>query len=390
MSRLAINRHRSDHALSVELDAPLEDNKIALVHRSLPEYAPTPLVPLPRLAEKLGVGNIQVKDESYRFGLAAFKALGSTWAIYCDLLSRPELAGRLPDAVNFYKEVNLSPGLLIYATATDGNHGRGVAWTARKLGQKAVIFMPQGTVDARVENIRKEGAEVIVVDGDYDDAVAECRKRADQHGWQIISDMSWDSYTEIPQWIQAGYRTLFGEIAESHDGDIDVILIPGGVGALAACAGWFFSQPQYQKTKVVSVEPINAACLLESCLSPDGTASGITTPLDSIMAGLNCGTTSPVAWPFIRNRFDAFLAIEDHWALEAMRAYYHPTADDSRIISGESGAATLGGLLALRQDSSLVEHRSALNLDHNATVLLLNTEGATDPIHFSDVVRDSL
>lgn len=351
------------------------------LHRSLPEYAPTPLVALPALAEYLGVSQVLVKDEACRFGLKAFKALGASYAIYKWFAAR----GAVPPAGRFYGEFRPSEDVTL-CTATDGNHGRGVAWVAQKLGLRSVIYMPKGTVSARVENIRSHGAEVHVIDGDYDDAVALCASRAETHGWQIISDTSWPGYEQIPRWIQAGYVTMFEEIHEQCEGVIDVAFIPGGVGALAATAAWWYSRPGYESVKLVSVEPVSAACLMES-VENGGEPRKAQGALDSVMAGLNCGMPSQVAWPLIRDRFDLFMTIEDEAALEAMRLYYHPLGGDPRVVSGESGAATMGALLTLCNDDRMNEACGLLGLDQSATVLLLNTEGATDPEHWARVVR---
>ncbi len=361
--------------------APFAAEDIRKVHRSLPEYAPTPLVRLPALADCLGVGQVLVKDEAHRFGLKAFKALGASYAVYRWFAEREEV----PPPERFYREFRPG-GHATLCTATDGNHGRGVAWVAEKLGLRAEVFMPKGTVPARVESIRSHGAEVHVIDGDYDDAVIRCAEQAKRHGWQIISDTSWPGYEQIPRWIQAGYVSMFEEIQEQYEGVIDVAFIPGGVGALAATAAWWFSRPGYESVKLVSVEPVSAACLLES-VENGGEPRKAQGALDSVMAGLNCGVPSPVAWPLIRDRFDVFMVIEDSAALEAMRWYYRQRGDDPRIVSGESGAATLGGLMTLCGEDQFNAARELLGVDCHATVLLLSTEGATDPEHWERVVK---
>jgi diaminopropionate ammonia-lyase len=367
-----------------------EADDIGELHRSLIEYRPTPLIELPGLAGKLGVGRVAVKDESHRFGLKAFKALGATYACYRFVKDYLRERGRAcPPAAEFYRSTDiLRPGEVTFCTATDGNHGRGVAWTARKLGQLAVIYMPLGTVPARIENIRNEGAEVRVVDGNYDAAVTRCAEDATTNGWQIISDTSWSGYEQIPRRIMAGYLTLFREIAAVTGANdrFDIVLVPGGVGALAGAAAFYYRRETASpQTRLVAVEPLEAACLLESIESPGGEPVVAGGRLDSIMAGLNCGLASPVSWPLIKSGFDAFLAVSDDACVEAVRTYRRPEPGDPRLISGESGAATLAGLLALVGDD-MAEARGQLGVGPVSSILLLSTEGDTDPVGYQRIV----
>jgi diaminopropionate ammonia-lyase len=392
MTRLVVNPFRQpDPAWDETLMDAFEANDIADLHRSIPEYKPTPLIELPGLARKLGIGLIAVKDEAHRFGLKAFKALGATYACYCFVKRFLEERGRVcPPVTEFYQSsYELKPDEITFCTATDGNHGRGVAWSARKLGQPAVIYMPSGTVPARIENIRNEGAEVVVVDGNYDAAVIRCSEDAAANGWQIISDTSWPGYEEIPRWIMAGYLTLFREIQASlaDASQFDLVLVPGGVGALAGTSAFYYRHELAAfDTRLLSVEPIEAACLLESIESPGGEPVKAAGRQDSIMAGLNCGLASPASWPLIKFGFDAFLAVSDEFCGEAVRTYYRPEPDDSQIISGESGAATLAGLLALMRSDDLTVDRESLGLDKTSSILLFNTEGDTDPAGFERLV----
>jgi len=368
--------------------AEFSASDVRALHRSLPEYRPTPLLRLPGLARRLGVGEILVKAEAHRFGLKAFKALGATYAIYRFLCT--QVNDESIPADRFYLERRVAPGRFTFCTATDGNHGRGVAWAAAKLNQKAVVFMPAGSADARVAAIRQEGAEAIVIDGDYDEAVRRAAAAAETHGWQVISDTSWEGYEEIPRWIAAGYSTLFNEIDEALGPSerIDAVLVPSGVGAMAAAAAWHFrGMHSDDQVRLISVEPCAAACLLESARTLDGRAVTGRGKLDSIMAGLNCGTPSRIAWPVVRDSYDAFLAVDDRTAVRAVRTYYYPEAGDPQVISGESGAATLAGLLALTGPDTPSETRRMLALGSLSNVLLLNTEGATDPAGFRRMVE---
>jgi diaminopropionate ammonia-lyase len=369
-----------------------ENPDIMDLHRSLREYNPTPLISLPHLAETLGIGRLLVKDEGHRFGLKAFKALGATYAIYKFISAEYEKPDHdIPPPESFYATEDIvPPGCYTFCTATDGNHGRGVAWTASKLRQNAVIYMPRNTVPARVDNIRQHGAEVHIVDGDYDDAVGICRDEARKNGWQIVSDTAWQGYETIPRWIMAGYITIFKEIDESmkKKGNIDCFIVQGGVGALAASTSWYYNTVHSQTgLRIVSVEPREAACLLESIDTPAGEPVKSSGSLDSIMAGLNCGTPSITAWPLIKQGIDLFMTISDRDAVEAMRTYYYPHGNDSRIVSGESGASSLAALKVLCLHDDYNDALNSIGLNKHSTVVLLNTEADTDPEFFKNAVK---
>ena len=391
MCRFVVNRFRKHHPVWSRADNELfEDNAIAEVHQSLPEYAPTPIKSLDKLALALGLGRIIVKDEAQRFGLNAFKALGASYAVYKWLADRCSQRGTpvpLPRRL-FSGNAPETVGDVTFCTATDGNHGRGVAWVARKLGRTANIYMPIDTVPARIDAIKQLGADVIVVAGNYDDAVKECTENATSHGWQIVSDTSWPGYTEIPRWIMAAYTTIFREIdQQSNNTPLSVIIIQGGVGALAAAAAWYYNRSELDfKPLLICVEPMAADCLTQSIETVDGKPITVPTPTSTIMAGLNCGTPSLVAWPFIRSGFGGFVVINDELCRDAMRKYYSPLPSDPQIVSGESGAASLAALLAICKLPSLDHARRSLSLTEQSTVLLINTEGDTDPVSFRNIV----
>ena len=249
--------------------AAFEADDIRSFHRSIPGYAPTPLVSLPGLAGNLGVAQISVKDEAHRFGLKAFKGLGASYAIYRFIKQRWEQQfGVQFEIANLYHSELLKLLNLPLCTATDGNHGRAVAWFSRLIGHPSLIYMPNNTVAARIDNIRREGAGVVVVDGDYDEAVRAVARDAEQNGWQVISDTSYPGYTQIPYWIMAGYTTMFEEIDRQinpDEGAFDLILLQSGVGSFTAAAGWYYGRRQESdRPKLVSVEPTDADCLLES------------------------------------------------------------------------------------------------------------------------------
>jgi diaminopropionate ammonia-lyase len=339
-------------------------------HRKLPGYAPTPLVSAPSIALRLGLARVLVKNESSRFGLPSFKLLGASWATYRALAAR--LGLRLEDwstlddlarAVSALKPFTL-------AAATDGNHGRAVAHMARLLGFEARIFVPRGTAAARIRAIENEGAACFVVDGDYDDAIARSAKEASE-ACLVVDDTSWPGYEDIPRWVVQGYGTIFREIEDQLDSPPDVVFVPIGVGALGAAAVDFYKRTT--SARVVGVEPSSAACVLASIEA--GKIVTVPGPHGSIMAGLNCGTPSPIAFPTLLAGLDATIAIDDSYAEQAMR-----TLASCGIVSGETGAAALGGLAeapAIRRD---------LGLDSSATALLLVTEGATDPESYRRIV----
>jgi len=371
----------------------LQDSDMLEFHRSLPGYEPTPLRELPDLAYRSGLGAIFVKDESRRFGIKAFKALGASYAIYRFLKKRWHDRFTAPFTPESFQDAAALArlGRFTFCAATDGNHGRAVAWTAKKLGQQAVIYMPADSVAARVENIRGEGAEVVLVQGTFDSCVERCAADAAKNGWQAISDTAYPGYREIPGWILLGYTSIFAELQgvlhQPQQAGVDVVILPAGVGGLAA-AGAFYYSNRYGAGRpcLICVEPVSSDCFLESVRSGKGEPVPTKGKQTSIMAGLNCGVPSPLAWPLVRDAFPFFLAVGDSWAEQAMRRYYHPLGMDPRIVSGESGASGLAALLALTNSDKLAAVRSKLPLDQNSRVLLINTEGDTDPENFQKIV----
>jgi diaminopropionate ammonia-lyase len=349
-------------------------------HRKLPGYTPTPLVTAPGVAAKLGVRQVWVKDESNRLGLPAFKILGASWAAYralderCGLFAPwetlPELAAQLQPC-----------GPLTLIAATDGNHGRAVARMAKWLGVGAHILVPRDMAHARRQAIDSEGARVTVVDGSYDEAVeASARLADDAH--LVISDTAWEGYKRIPAWVIEGYATIYHEIdaqLETHGaGQPDFVAAQMGVGALAASVVRHYRRPGWT-AQVVGVEPTRAACVLASVEA----GRLIETPgsHDSIMAGLNCGRPSPVAWPYVSGGVSLFIAVPDLRAEEAMRLLAH-----DGIVAGETGAAGLAGCLEAFCGVEAQRYRTVLGVDETSTLLLISTEGATDPAAYDRIV----
>jgi diaminopropionate ammonia-lyase len=350
-------------------------------HQSMPGYAPTPLVSASELATLVGVASLVVKDQSRCFGLPAFKIVGASWAVNCAL---SELLG-LPPAATFaslaVRARSLRPLKLV--TATDGNHGRAVAHMAALLGLDATIYVPRGTVPARIDAIRGEGARLEVVDGPYDDAVARAAQDAGPR-CLIVSDTSWPGYETTPRAVIAGYATIMHEIdaqlAALGAPRPDVVLVQNGVGALAAAVGAHYGGAH--GPVLVAVEPVDAACMLES-LAADRIVS-VPGPHRSIMAGLNCGTLSMVAWPVLRSTFQLCITVDDDRARRAMRLLAH-----AGVESGESGASGLAGLLALREAPEFAGLRSRFGIGPESHVLLFSTEGATDPEAYAAVIGRS-
>ncbi len=338
-------------------------------HRSLPFYAPTPLVALPGLARKYGVGSIFVKDESSRFGLNAFKGLGAIFAIN-EFLAR-------------------EPSLTTFCTATDGNHGRAVAWAARHFRRKAHVFVPAGTARQRILAIGNEGATVKEVEGDYDDTCRYAARMADENGWRLVQDTAWEGYEEIPAYITAGYLTLFEEIDESlremGDPQVDIVFLQAGVGSFAAAGiAHYIKRGDKPLPKIVIVEPIEADAFVASFR--EGVLTTSSGNAATIMAGLNCGTPSLGAWNIIKSGATASLRIADSYARRAIRELYYPVEADQRIISGESGSAGLAAFLAVIHEERLQPLREALRIDAGSNLLFVSTEGATDQEMFNSII----
>lgn len=349
------------------------------LHRTLPGYAPTPLHALDELAAELGLGGVWVKDESWRLDLPSFKILGGSWAVHRLILEqagRPVAGAGMSELLAAAAEL----GEVTLTSATDGNHGRGVARTARLLGFGAVIFVPEGTAQARIDAIAGEGAEVVVHPGNYDRAVARATAEAKAHGRIAVADVALgDDDVQVPTWVMDGYDTIFDEADEQLSAPPTVVLLQAGVGAFAAAGIRHYLRAAAGSAplpRFVTVEPLSADCLRVSAEA--GELTTIDAGHESIMAGLNCGTPSSVAWPTIQAATTAYLAVPDELAREAMRRLA-----EVGIVAGESGAAGLAGLLAAADDP---EVRAELALDADARVLVVNTEGATDPGAYEDIV----
>lgn len=369
--------------------------KARAFHRSFPQYSVTPLAQLRGMADFLGLKHLFVKDESYRFGLNAFKVLGGSFAMARYIA---EQLGKDVSQVDYHyltsAKLREEFGQATFFTATDGNHGRGVAWAANKLGQKSVVLMPKGSVKSRFDNIAKEGADVTIEDVNYDECVRRANALAEQteHG-VMVQDTAWDGYEKIPAWIMQGYGTMASEAAEqlkaagverpTH------IFIQAGVGSLAGAVQGYFSNlfPDCEPTVVV-MEAQAADCLYQGAKAADGDFRIVEGDLQTIMAGLACGEPNTISWDILKNHSAFFVSCPDWVSAKGMRMLSAPVKGDPQVISGESGAVGMGLIAALMTDPTYEELKNAIRLDENSSVLMFSTEGDTDPENYRKVVWD--
>ena len=357
-------------------------------HCQIDGYQPTPLVSLPLLANRLGVKSILVKDESKRFGLNAYKALGGSYAL------GQLLAEHLNVDLSEIDLKTVSAKLdkpLVFATATAGNHGTGVAWAAQKMGQKAVVYMPKGSSLISAERIRKLGAECIITEVNYDDTVRLANKMAVENGWTLVQDTAWEGYEEIPTWISQGYMTMADEAIEQatamNAGKPTHIMLQVGVGSMAGgVLGYLIDKLGAGNFQTIIAEPSAADCLYRSATNAQGEMVNVTGELNTIMAGLACGEPNPVTWPVIKDGSHYFASLDDSVAAVGMRVLGNPLLGDTPIISGESGAITLGLLYQLCSDVANLDNRKEMGLNKDSVVLLFNTEGDTNPARYRDIV----
>lgn len=348
-------------------------------------YAPTPLVSLTALAREIGVGEILYKDEGPRFGLGSFKALGGSYAalrvlqrVISDKLDRDI---SLADIRNGDYAAECAAITLV--SATDGNHGRSLAWGCKRFGVPCRIYIHAEVSEGRAVAMQDLGAEVIRIDGDYDASVALAKTEAEDNGWYVVSDTSWPGYTLPPRDVMAGYGVMTQEICEALERAPTHVFLQGGVGGLAAgvAAGlrqyWGDASP-----RVVIVEPELAACLFES--GKAGAATNVAIAVETLMAGLSCGEPSPLAWEILDEEASDFLTIPESLVAPSVRLLAAPLEGDTAIEAGESAIAGLAALIAARADAGLSE---ALGLDESARVLLIGSEGVTDEAIFNMIME---
>lgn len=372
-----------------------EVGKARTFHESFPQYTTTPLAKLEQMAAYLGLGSIYVKDESYRFGLNAFKVLGGSFAMarYIAGQTGKDVSG-LPYSVLTSDALRQEFGQATFFTATDGNHGRGVAWAANKLGQKAVVYMPKGSTRTRLENIRRENATATIEECNYDECVRmAAAAAAETPNGVVVQDTAWDGYEEIPAWIMQGYGTMAMEADEQLAGHgcsrLTHVFVQAGVGSLAgAVQGYFANRFPENPPKVVVVEAEAAACLYKGAKKGDGSIQIVDGDMPTIMAGLACGEPNTISWDILTNHVDTFVAAPDWVAAKGMRMLSAPFKGDPQVVSGESGAAPFGVLACIMLMEEYKELREHLELDESSKVLLFSTEGDTDPERYKSIVWD--
>jgi len=371
---------KTDCTHELALMSQSEMEKALAFHKGFPQYVKTPLVKLDALAERLGVKGIYVKDESYRFGLNAFKVLGGSYAMAKYIA---KLTGRDASAMTYEfltsQALKDEIGQVTFFTATDGNHGRGVAWAANKLGQKSVVYMPAGSSSARLNNILAEGADASIIDGNYDDAVRlAASNSAKIPGSVVVQDTAWEGYEEIPGWIMQGYGTMVSEAdaqMQSYGVNPTHVFVQAGVGSLAGAVAGYFAAKSENHPIITVVEPHVANCLFESALAKAYRTVG--GEMQTIMAGLACGEPNTISWEILKNHTDFFVCAPEWVAASGMRILSSPLADDQRVRSGESGAVGAGLLAALMKDTHKAA-REMMGINKDSEIMLFSTEGYTD------------
>jgi len=355
---------------------------------SWPGYAPSPLRSLPALARHLGLGALLYKDEGGRFGLGSFKALGGAYAV-ARVLARELRRRGIAEAAT---SSDLAAGrygdhvrTLTVASATDGNHGRSVAWGARLFGCRAVIFIHQTVSEERRAAIAAYGAEVIRVPGGYDDSVRHTFAEAARHGWHVVQDTAVDGYREVPADITYGYGVIAEEVVRATTTPPTHVLVQAGVGGVAsAICARFWQAWGARRPRFIVLEPTRAACVQASIAA--GQPVVLTGDLETVMAGLSCGEVSELAWDILATGADAAIAIDDSLALDGMRRLADPLPGDPVIVGGECSGGAIGALTALAGRPDLM---ALLGLDGASRVLVIGTEGATDPVIYRRVVGRS-
>ena len=386
-----IKDHQKKNNKKNELFNLEKAEKVVKFHNSFTGYQPTPLVKLKELAKEIGVAEIYVKDESKRFKLNAFKVLGGSYCIAngiakkldldiddvtIDKLKTPEIKEKLKD--------------ITFITATDGNHGRGIAWAAHQLGCKAIIYMPYGAVDQRIENIKKLGAEVHKLDLNFDDTARYAFKQAKLNDWMMVQDTTFEGYEDFPTWCMQGYMTMSYEVYKEFEKEKKYpthIFMQAGAGSLAGSVAGFFADVYGEKRPIfITVEADTCGCIKATAEANDGKLHVVKGDLDTIMAGLSVGEVCKVGWDILSNCADAHATCSNNISALGMRVLGAPLKDDEKVISGESGSVGLGLLVELIQNNKYKDIREKLKLNKDSRILCFNTEGDTDPENYMKIV----
>ncbi len=400
---LNINAAPRDAHYRSKLDAVLPASGFDAAYAEIsswPGYRPTPLVSLPGLAAEFGIGQLHYKEERHRFGLNSFKALGGAYAVMRVLAKELARRGVMEPvtskdlAAGRWREITRD---ITVASATDGNHGRSVAWGARTFGCRCVIFIHETVSEARRLAIAAYGADVHRVSGGYDDSVRHTFSEAAKNGWFVVQDTGTPDYEDVPRDITSGYAVIAREVMAQSSEPPTHVFAPAGVGGLAsALLAQFWisafapgdsprgSRPPGKRPIFIVLEPTRADCVYRSIEA--GARTDVSVTDETVMAGLSCGEVSTLAWPVLREGADAAMAIDDAFALEGMRRFASPVSGDPAIVAGECSGGGLGALLALRDRPYL---RHTLELDASSRVLLIGTEGDTDAGIYKTVVGKS-
>lgn len=366
--------------------AKINSDECIRFHQSFPDYAQTPLIDLDDYSKELNLNSFQIKDESKRFKLNAFKSLGASYAMAKIIFSKTANDQTELEFNSVIKQSDAIKGMT-FATATDGNHGRAVAWCAEKFGCKAIVFLPKDTSRHRVEAIESHGAKAFVTNLNYDETVEYAAKMSKENNWILIQDTSWVGYESIPRDIMIGYQTIIHELQDSHFNWPTHVVMQAGVGSFAASVFDAFSSIDRPRPKFIVVEPSGAACYFQSIKMGDGKPHSVE-ELDTQMAGLCCGTPSILAWDIIKEVTDFFAVCDDSVAFESMMKLSRIKKPVQTIVSGESGAVTIGFIEKICTDKKYSEYFDLMGLDESSNVFCISTEGDTNPDLYNRVVND--
>ena len=356
-------------------------------HKSFPEYKETPLVSLDELASQLNVKSIRVKDESFRFNLNAFKVLGGSFAIGNYIANKLNMDIKdLPYEKMTSDEIRSKLGEVTFITATDGNHGRGIAWTANRLKQNSVVYMPKGSAKERLDNIKALGSDASITELNYDEAVRKAYEDASKNGWVFIQDTTQDGYYDIPLRIMQGYMSMGLEAYRQIDERPTHIFLQAGVGAMAGAMTAFFSNVYKDEKPIITIiEPNKADCIFKKAEANDGKLHFVTGDMDSIMAGLCCGEPCTIGWNILKDYAENYISMPDYVAAKGMRVLAN-----NNVVSGESGASTIGFVNEVLTNFELDWLKSELKLDENSRILCFSTEGDTDKENYEKIINNEI
>ncbi|ACB84234.1 diaminopropionate ammonia-lyase [Natranaerobius thermophilus] len=368
--------------------------QVVKFYQKITNYQPTPQISLHDMANSIGVKNIFVKDESSRLGLDSFKVLGSLYAV-ANIIAEylGEDLSQLDEQELQSRKVKERVGHLTFVTATDGNHGKGLAYAANFFGHNAVVYLPKGSDNDRVKAVEQAGGKAYVTEANYDDTVIFASQKAQEEGWILVQDTAFDSYTKIPGWIMEGYSMIAKEIVDYFNAQESSqfpthLIIQAGVGSLAGgVLDYLVNRLGEQIPNIIVVEPENAACMLNSALEEGGTAKRIFGDLDTIMTGLSCGAPNPLGWKGIKDATNTFISVPDWVAARGLRILHNPHGRDPIVQAGFSGSPGIG-LLSLFEFDHFTGLKDWLEIDEESVVLTINTESVTDHGNYKSVMWD--